>query len=369
MEAIFNQLIYFAFIQSLLLLVVYLFSSKHRALANGYLIFLVFAIFIGLLGHVIHTLNIFEKSFRLILLSEFAGLLYGPTLYLFTKTALIGRKHQWKNLVHYVPSLVYMLFILVYFVIPSNDILIERSRTGELNRSIYLLHAIFLSVNMTYWIVSFRDFSIFMNKINTEASYKIKTNFFFGLHLIIGLCLLIWLGIYLFSILSNSMLERELRNIIWLTLAFIILFITLFGMFNPKVYDLKPIEEIRKYSQSKLTKIDLDRLKIELDNLMLEKKPYLNNKLLKAELSEMLGISNPELARLLNERIGKSKSIFFSVPRIKAFIELAKTPKADQLTLFGLAQEVGFNSKATFNSAFKKLTGTTPSNYFNKLNN
>jgi len=41
----------------------------------------------------------------------------------------------------------------------------------------------------------------------------------------------------------------------------------------------------------------MERLKVQLDKLMLEKKPYLNNKLLKIELAEMLG--------------GKSKAIYF----------------------------------------------------------
>ena len=330
--------------------------------------FLVFALLIGLSGRVMYSSETFGQNFRLILMSEFAGMLFGTTLYLFTKTALIGEKPKPMDLVHYIPSVAYMVFALVYFVFPADDVLIQRRESGEMERDIFLNHAIGLIVNITYWLISFRALYNFKSRLQDEASYSVKTNFFFGLHAVIGVCLGIWATAYLLSLFVDPMLERNMRSSIWLSLALIVLFIALYGMINPKIYQLKAIEEIRKYSRSKLSQKDLTRLKEALDTLMQEKKPYLNNKLLKTELAEMLGISNPEMARLLNERIGMNFFEYVNYYRIKEFIELAKSPKAEQLTLFGLAQEVGFNSKATFNNSFKKLMGTTPSNYFNGQN-
>jgi len=99
---------------------------------------------------------------------------------------------------------------------------------------------------------------------------------------------------------------------------------------------------------------------------MEEKQPYLNNKLLKAELAKMMGVSNPELARLLNERIGMNFFEYVNYFRIKEFIRLAKSEKGKNMTFFGLAQEAGFNSKTTFNKSFKKLMGLTPKEYLAK---
>lgn len=126
------------------------------------------------------------------------------------------------------------------------------------------------------------------------------------------------------------------------------------------------MEVIQKYAQSKLSNTDLNRLKETLDNLMVEKKPYLNNKLLKAELAEMVGVSNPELARLLNERIGMNFFEYVNYYRIMEFIKLAQSEEGKSMTFFGLAQEVGFNSKTTFNKSFKKLMGVTPKQYLAK---
>jgi AraC-like DNA-binding protein len=41
----------------------------------------------------------------------------------------------------------------------------------------------------------------------------------------------------------------------------------------------------------------------------------------------------------------------------------------DQVSLLGIAQDCGFNSKATFNRVFKKLTNHSPTEYLKtKLN-
>ncbi|MEO0877599.1 MAG: helix-turn-helix domain-containing protein, partial [Bacteroidota bacterium] len=76
------------------------------------------------------------------------------------------------------------------------------------------------------------------------------------------------------------------------------------------------------------------------------------------------GISHPELARLLNERIGMSFFEYVNYHRIQEFIRLSQKDDASGYTFFGLAQRAGFNSKATFNKSFKQLMGCTPSAYF-----
>ena len=177
---------------------------------------------------------------------------------------------------------------------------------------------------------------------------------------------MVWIAIFMISLLGFEISERDVRPYIWIVLVLIMLFITYAGIISPQVFQILPEKVMRKYTQSKLSALDMDRLKEELDVLMLKKKPYLNNKLLKAELAEMLGVNNPELARVLNENIGMNFFEYVNYYRIKEFINLAKTEKAKQLTFFGLAQEAGFNSKTTFNKSFKKLMGKSPSDYFNQ---
>ncbi|MDY7396992.1 helix-turn-helix domain-containing protein [Aureibaculum sp. 2210JD6-5] len=364
MQSIYNQLIYFAFFQCVLLLMVYVFSSKRRKLVNNYLIVLIIAILLGLIGKTLHIQGYFGQDFRLIAFSELAGLLFGTTIYLFTRTSFLGKNYKTADLVHYIPALSYTVFVVFYFMLPSNLAMKDRMLSGESDRIIYLFHAMGLIVNTTYWFISFRGLLLFRKKLKNELSYSVKDSFFYNLHIVVGICLFVWSIIYVISLFGPIMIERDFRTVVWLIMSFIVLFIAYYSMISPDIYKRKPLNIVKKYNQSKYSNDDLDRLKTQLDAVMQDKKPYLNNKLLKAELSEMIGISNPEMARLLNERIGMNFFEYVNYYRIKEFIEVAKVKK-DDLTLFGIAQEVGFNSKATFIKSFKNLMGTTPSQYFN----
>jgi AraC-like DNA-binding protein len=50
--------------------------------------------------------------------------------------------------------------------------------------------------------------------------------------------------------------------------------------------------------------------------------------------------------------------------RIEEFIKLYKADTNKQFTMLSLALDSGFNSKPTFNRAFKKLKGVSPKAYF-----
>ena len=366
MQTLLNQLVYFGFFQSLFLLLIYLFSSKKRKQINGYMTFFVGILFIGLSGKVLHGLGVWGGNFRLISLSELSALLFGPTVYLFTRSVLERKKYSHQELIHYIPALIYSVFIAVYFVIPSDAIISERIKTGELMHVVYVCNTIGLVFNISYLFLAFKTYQNFSRTIKDEVSYEVHTQFILNFLWIIAACLVFWVVIFMMTLFGDPLLERKVRPYIWIVLTLVILFITYAGIVSPQVFRILPDKALKKYHQSKLTLADMDRLKEKLDSLMLEKKPYLNKKLLKAELAEMLGVSNPELARLLNENIGMNFFEYVNYYRIREFVNLVKTEKVKQLTFFGVAQEAGFNSKTTFNKAFKKLMGTSPSHYFSK---
>jgi len=366
MQILLNQLVYFGFLQSLFLLTVYLFSPKKRRHINGYMAFLILVFLIGLLGKVLHSVGVWNSNFRLISFSEFSILLFGPTVYLFTRSVLQRKEYSKQDLVHYIPGLMYSIFIIIYFMIPSDLIIRQRIKTGELIRVIHICLGLGLVVNSMYLVLSWNVYKEHIKAMKNEVSFELHTRFIVNFLWVVGCCLFFWIGLYFTSLFGFNELERSIRPYIWIFLTLMILFITYYGMIAPNVMRILPEIELKKYTQSKLSVADMEQLKERLEKIMIEKKPYLNSKLLKAELAELLGVNNPELARLLNENIGMNFFEYVNYYRIKEFIFLAKTDKAKQLTFFGLAQEAGFNSKTTFNKSFKKLMGTSPSLYFDK---
>lgn len=366
MQIILNQLVYFGFFQSLFLLGIYLFSFKNRKHINKFMVILIAIVSLGLLGKVIQSSGLVTYNFRYTAMSEFSALLFGPTIYLFTRSILHKTTYQTVDLLHYVPGITYSMFILLYFIIPSDTVISDRLKTGELNRVIYACHAAAIVVNVSYWWLGRKIFKDFLRKTQDEISYELHASFLKNFLTITGVCLLIWTVLFLTSFFDFPMLERNARPYIWILLTLIILFITYYIMLYPQVLRAVQVLKQKKYHQSKLTIDDMEQLKLQLDRLMLEKKPYLNGKLLKTELALMLGVNSPELARLLNENVGMNFFEYVNYYRIKEFVNLANTEKGKQLTFFGLAQESGFNSKTTFNKSFKKLMGVSPSVYFNQ---
>lgn len=365
MQSFLNQLVYFGFFQCLFLLFVYGVSSKNRKNVNGFIAFLVVVLLIGLTGRVLFISEIFGRNFRFIAFSEFSVLLFGSTTYLFTRSSLLNKRFSPKDLLHYLPSMVYNLLIIFVIMLPSDEVYQARAKSGELLFIVYLLVGGGLVFNITYWIMSCRLFFKFKKSLQDELSYVVHTEFFRNFLIAVGLCLLYWLTMYLTSIFNHHFINNTSRQIIWLSITLVILFIAYYGFKEPQLFKISTLVNTKKkYTQSKLTISDLNELKNKLEQLMEAKKPYLNGKLLKAELAEMLGVSNPEIARLLNESIGMNFFEYVNYYRIKEFVELAKTEKAKRLTFFGLAQEAGFNSKTTFNKSFKKLMGTSPKEYF-----
>ncbi len=363
MQSFLNQVIYFGFFQSILLVLVYLFSKSNRKHINGYLAFLVVVLMIGLIGRILNISEIFGRSFRFTALSEFSVLLFGATIYSFTRSSLLNKSFSYRDLLHYIPALIYSVIIVFYIMLPSDEVYRTRAVNGELLLFVYILMGSGLVVNITYWVMSLRIFVQFKKELQNELSYTVKTQFFRNFLVAVGICLTYWVSMYVASLVNQEFINNTNRQIIWLSVAMVILFIAYYGLKAPELFKVAPTASKKKYANSKLTTSDLDRLKKKLDELMEQKKPYLNGNLMKAELAEMLGVSNPEIARLLNENIGMNFFEYVNYYRIREFIELAKTDQAKNLTFFGLAQEAGFNSKTTFNKSFKKLMGTSPKEY------
>lgn len=366
METFINQLVYFGFFQSIFLLLVFLFSKKLRNSINGYIAFLIFSLTIGLIGRIINISEVFGTDFRFIAFSEFATLFFGATIYLFTRSSLLGTEFTMKDLRHFIPGIVYIIFVVFVFILPSNEVIGNRARSGELQRTINIFMGTALTFNITYWVMSLNTFIQFQKQLKNELSYAIQTRFFINFLTAIGICLLSWTTLYFLSIFGDQMTERNARQFIWLGITFIILIITYYGIRSPELYQVAPLIKPKKYAQSKLSNTDLELLRSQLEAIMEEKKPFLNNKLLKSELADMLGVSNPEMARLLNEKVGMNFFEYVNYHRIKEFVSLAKTEKAKSLTFFALAQEAGFNSKTTFNKSFKELMGSSPKEYLSK---
>jgi len=100
---------------------------------------------------------------------------------------------------------------------------------------------------------------------------------------------------------------------------------------------------------------------------ILNERLFANPKLNLRSLSDFLEIKEKELSKIINLHSENNFYHFINSFRIVEFKKLLQSPKRQQFSTLGLAQEAGFSSKSTFYSAFKTIEGMTPMEYKQSL--
>ncbi|WP_109436306.1 helix-turn-helix domain-containing protein [Aquimarina sp. AU119] len=101
----------------------------------------------------------------------------------------------------------------------------------------------------------------------------------------------------------------------------------------------------------------------ELEFLMKEAKIYRDANLGLDSISTELNISGNYLSQLVNKVTGRNFTDYVNGFRIEDAKSKLRNPEFINYTIIAIALESGFNSKSTFYSAFKKLTGISPKEY------
>lgn len=142
-------------------------------------------------------------------------------------------------------------------------------------------------------------------------------------------------------------------------LSFIIInILVLFGLFNPEI-----LSHYVKYQNSSIDKKKNDRCYKNLLELIVEKELYKDSLLSLLRLSRQLNVSEKQLSQIINENAGTNFNDFVNGYRIKEAQRLISCKEKETINILQIAYEVGFNSKSTFNSSFKKFTNVTPSEF------
>ena len=69
------------------------------------------------------------------------------------------------------------------------------------------------------------------------------------------------------------------------------------------------------------------------------------------------------LSQVINVGARRNFNDFVNEYRVDEFKRQVRNPANAHLSFLGLALDCGFNSKATFNRAFKKFTGLSPKEF------
>ena len=161
------------------------------------------------------------------------------------------------------------------------------------------------------------------------------------------------------AVISNKSIFITLSSIL---ISLTIIFLFLISFKYPDFYQTtRRAVQKQQAKRSYLQGLNLDQIEAGLETLMRKNEMFLDENLSLPQLAECLRISPHQLSQFLNTRLHKNFKIFVNEYRIAKAKELLIQDK--EAKVLAIALDVGFKSKSTFNAAFLKVTGTTPSAY------
>lgn len=123
---------------------------------------------------------------------------------------------------------------------------------------------------------------------------------------------------------------------------------------NKKPYNLKESERLKE-------------IMVQIDAHMSTTEVFINPELTIVDLAEGLKVHPKLVSNSINTMANQNFNIYVNRLRIEKALKILKTGNLEAYSMEGIGIEVGFKSKSAFYAAFKKVTGTTPVKYKDRI--
>lgn len=312
----------------------------------------------------------------------------GPLLYFYflslTNADFRFEKKHWK---HFLLPVAWLLMILLKF---SIDYLFHRP-FPDMEITQYGTKGPFADLDKNKWsgLISYASFFYYLFvTIRSFRSYQlyVKENFsatedirFYWLRNILYAISAGVLIIFLFNLVAQFKTYGNNSYIFdwyaYIFLGMITYYLSIAGYFaKPRLLQKlhftdneQPIPPAAETINEKEEKPELQNWKEKLLAYMVDKKPYLEAELTLSDLAKQLKTNTSVLSKVINDGTGRNFNDFINSYRVQEVINKLKAGEQQTQTLLGIAYDCGFNSKATFNRAFKKVTSKTPKEFIESL--
>ena len=351
MYNIINFVISFGALQGLIIGVL-LFMKALRLKQNFFYLALVLLGFSGILGRAV-IIGVFENESWFFINLNFI-LLVSPAFYFLAKQSSVTNKSPLRlNFKHFLPfAIVNIIYILFYFLLnDSGSYKTYLLKLIQINDGISILYfSIYLF--FTYKII--RDNKVAYGKTLFTLLNQLAFIFFGFLLVWFVYVLLEWFYFY-------YSMELVYYYPMLLLLAVMLYYLSLQVVFNKQfLFDIK---EITSRKTVVLEEIDSKKLLDELALFMKDEKPFLEADISLITLAESLQVNPKSLSFVINEHLNMNFNQYINDWRIEEVKMRLDNKAYDHFKMLSIAFDCGFNSKSTFNLAFKKATGLSPSEY------
>lgn len=356
-----------------LFLVFLLLGKVDNKEANRFLALLIFSYSAFLVESSLAGTEITKQYPHILGLTSGVVFLIGPFHFLYARTLISTKKEFTKtDLLHFLPFLSFYLYFLFPFYLQSGDFKItyfdqidERGPTLELR----LFSWAVLIQGVIYMVATLKLLRKHVDDIKKSFSSLEEINLSW-LRRITIISMMVWVFGIIIELVQISDPVTSLQGLVPISIAFLIYTMGYLGLRQPEIFSGASGEQVAdpsKYERSGLSESSARRIHQKLLALMNEQHIYRDSDLKLNQLAHELSTSSNYLSQVINQIEEQNFYDFINEYRINDVKKKMRDGKYANQTILSLAYEAGFNSKSAFNTAFKKHTDMTPSQYKNSI--
>jgi AraC-like DNA-binding protein len=306
-------------------------------------------------------------------------LLFGPLIFFYTRSVLFRdspvNKKSW---LHLLPFLI-IGACTEYFYLSQPRSKQEEILSGlsqhHLPGIITIVSSLIFAQFLLYVISSLRLISNYKKAsgqyFSDSRSQELSWLYGMMIFLIIIIFISVLNGIFVQTALAKYYLI--IFNIVILAMLIYVIMILMKALRSPYQFPFSREEFVQTQAplSSKTNQLnkeinEAEKIAQDLIQFMQSKKPYLQPELTLDQLAAQLSLKPRLLSQVINRILGQSFFDFVNHYRIEEASRLLTNPKDKKITILEVLYEVGFNSKSSFNTIFKKYTGLTPTEFRKK---
>lgn len=372
--------IFIGVIQGFILSFFFILKPSSNIKANRYQGLLLLALTLCIFEQLLNMTGYITRILVITNYSEALNLVIGPFLFLYVKTSLdqSSSAKEWK---HFIVPVLYLCY-LMFDLLQPNEV--------KYNSYIYSFHPDWQLLNVK---LKFSNDPLGLKKyLNAATGIQLVFYAFISMRLLVSKVAQAGDSIFRTSDEVVRSLRNMVLNISVVILIFIIVklnfkgdlgdyyidtyvslicMITTYRVMNDSTYFDSSTSfmdiSISKYRKSSLT--EEGKMKI-LNNILLEfqtRRYFSENLASLSELSKKIGESPHHVSQVINEKLNVSFFELLASYRVEEAKRILSGDKKNKYTIEEISEMVGYNSKTSFNNAFKKNTGQTPSEFRKKV--
>ena len=321
-------------------------------------------------------------------------LFIGPVIFCYTQSLLNPSfTFTKKQLLHFIPGIIYLIYIILLWIYDKFIFKSYYFYANGMDKDFDDWYQKLGLISMiAYFILSLRYYNLYKKLIYQVTSYADSILFKWIKTYLIAFLIMLLLPVIFdgFAYFYPNLNSYTGTWWFFLLFSFIMYYIAITGYSNPvnstipfkfsesnnhQIFLLSEnnsaIEEesvididYETFSETNSNEIDLWKSKIQ--TLIQYESLYNNPELTLSDIAKKLDTNVSIISKTINQGFRMNFNDFINNYRIEEIKKAFDNDEHKKSTLLGIAFDCGFNSKATFNRAFKKNTGFSPKQYLEK---